>query len=468
MSSVSRDHLVPQVVRAIQTVLCDAPEQLERSSGLLVRKRAVTGAKLAQTLILGWLSQPDAGMGELAQQAAEVGLDISAQGLDKRMTRRTATFLLQLLEVALGQVVMADPVSVGLLSRFNAVCLEDSTTIALPAELEELFRGTGGGGSVASCKIFARLDVVSGQLTCSSLQDGRKADAKSPLRAVEVPARTLHLRDRGFTEVDRWAQEQAQQEWVLSYLRGDVGIFEEDGTPIDLLSRLTQQGERGEWRVLVGQCRLPMRLFFEKVTPEVAAFRRSKLKEDNRQRGQALSERTRRLADWSVAVTTVPEELLRWEEALVLLRLRWQIELLFKLWKHEGNLEYWRTGNPERLLCEVVAKLLGLLIQHWMLIVSCWHDPHRSLVKAAKALRRQVALLSTALAGDWDLASAVTRILKVVGASAHVNKRTDAPSSSQLLLRGTNRWSSKPVRPWKRYRKKRVWKSPFRNKPSSS
>jgi len=190
MTSVSQEHVLPQVVQALHTVLCEAPKDLERSSGRRVRKKKGTGATLAQTLILGWLSNPRAGMGELAQQAAEVGLAITATGRENRRSRRTATFLLDLFEVALGQVVLADPVSIGLLERFSAVCLEESTTMTLPAELADLCRGSGGKASPAACKLFARLDVLRGQRTWSRLHDGCSADGKSPLRAVRVPART--------------------------------------------------------------------------------------------------------------------------------------------------------------------------------------------------------------------------------------------------------------------------------------
>lgn len=457
MVSVSHLHLVPQVVQALQTVLCEAPQQLECCSGLLQRKRKVSGPLLAQTLILGWLRNPKAGMEELAQQAAEVGLSISATGLEKRMNGRTIAFLRELLNVAIGQVVMADPVAIGLLDRFQCVCLEDSTSVCLPSELTDLFQGCGGNSSPAACKLFARLDMLRGQLTCSPLLDGRCADAKSPLRDHLVPTRTLHIRDKGFTNVDRWAQEQQREEWVLTYLRGDLLIFDEQGHPLDLLPRLASASPQGEWRVLVGALRLPMRLFFERVPLEVATSRRRKLKAETAARRQTLSPKVSQLAAWNLAVTTVAEELLSWQEALVLLRLRWQIELLFKLWKQQGVWDGSSSSLPERIGCEVLAKLLGFLIQHWMLIVSCWHNPHRSLVKAAKAFRSQIALLSTALAGDWDLREAVERMLKVVGASAPLSRRADAPATSQLLLEGSNRWPSKPPQPWKPYRKVKKW-----------
>ncbi len=53
----------------------------------------------------------------------------------------------------------------------------------------------------------------------------------------------------------------------------------------------------------------------------------------------------------------------------MLVRERWQIELLFKLWKPYGCLDEWRTSHPWRILCEVDAKLMGLLLQHWRFLL---------------------------------------------------------------------------------------------------
>jgi IS4 transposase len=41
-----------------------------------------------------------------------------------------------------------------------------------------------------------------------------------------------------------------------------------------------------------------------------------------------------------------------------LYRVRWQIELLFKLWKSQGRLDKSLGHRGERVLCEVLAKLL--------------------------------------------------------------------------------------------------------------
>jgi hypothetical protein len=45
------------------------------------------------------------------------------------------------------------------------------------------------------------------------------------------------------------------------------------------------------------------------------------------------------------------------------------MELLYKLWKQYGRIDEWRTANPWRILCELYAKLIGLLLQHWLMLL---------------------------------------------------------------------------------------------------
>ena len=44
---------------------------------------------------------------------------------------------------------------------------------------------------------------------------------------------------------------------------------------------------------------------------------------------------------------------------MVLLRVRWQIELLFKLFKSHTQVDTWQSQKPWRILCEVYAKIGG-------------------------------------------------------------------------------------------------------------
>ena len=96
-------------------------------------------------------------------------------------------------------------------------------------------------------------------------------------------------------------------------------------------------------------------------------------------------------------ITNVPTELLNLTEALLVTRIRWQVELLFTLWKSHGRLDEWRTTKPARMLCELYAKLLALVFQQWILAASSWRDPERSLFKAADLVAQG--------AGDLAIAS---------------------------------------------------------------
>lgn len=449
--SVPQEDLLPQVELAMRNVLVQAATALARPTGLIQRQGKVTGANLAQTLVLGWLSNPDSTLEELAQFGKDAGLDITAEGLDNRFTQRAVRFFQELFHVTLGQVVIADPVALPLLERFTAVELEDSSVVPLPDELETLFRGCGGGnnsgeGNKSSFKLFARLDMLRGGLTCSTLQEGRYADVKSPLREAR-PAGTLSIRDRGFVDISGWQEEVAQGCEILSYYKTGIKLFELDGTPINLVEKLKGALARGEFEVLVSaQQQFPMRLLFERVPKEVADARKRSLRQEAKKHGRVCSPESLELANWTLALTTVAAPRLSLVEALILLRLRWQIELLFKLWKSHGQLDQWRTHKPERILCEVYAKLIGLLMQHWMLIVGCWHEPHRSLVKAAKAVRKHAIMLAATLLGPVDFHKTLLLIQQATTVGARLNSREDAPNTSQLVQTRRNVYSSQPIK----------------------
>jgi len=110
--------------------------------------------------------------------------------------------------------------------------------------------------------------------------------------------------------------------------------------------------------------RLPCRLLAKRVPAEVAEKRRERLRERQRRKGRKYRDADPwALAEWTLYATNVPEAMLRVDEALVLATCRWQIELLWKLWKSQGRIDESRSNKPWRILCEIYAKLLGMAHQ---------------------------------------------------------------------------------------------------------
>ena len=122
------------------------------------------------------------------------------------------------------------------------------------------------------------------------------------------------------------------------------------------------------------------------------------------------------------------------EEALVVARARWQIELLFKLGKSRGQIDEWRSQKPWRILTELYAKLLGMLIQHWVLVISRWGEADKSLMKASKGVQMLALHLATAMGSVKALKDAIKLIGKCIARRCRVEKRKKVPSSFQLLL----------------------------------
>src|SRR5688572_29098449 len=114
---------IAEVAQALQYVLTELPERLAWQTGFSHRPTAkLTGAVLVQTLVLGWLAEPQASLGQLCQMAASLGVALSAQGLDQRFTEAAARLLQRVLDAAVQQVVAAaDPAALPLLQRFAAV-----------------------------------------------------------------------------------------------------------------------------------------------------------------------------------------------------------------------------------------------------------------------------------------------------------------------------------------------------------
>ena len=89
------------------------------------------------------------------------------------------------------------------------------------------------------------------------------------------------------------------------------------------------------------------------------------------------------------------------QEAQVLYRVRWQLELLFKLWKGVGEIDGgsgWRSQKPERILCEVYAKLPGQIVAQWVIVSSgAWKEEARNLHQMVQTIQKQCFRLASGL-----------------------------------------------------------------------
>lgn len=224
--------------------------------------------------------------------------------------------------------------------------------------------------------------------------------------------------------------------------RADVTIFLADqlDTSLDMLRFLSAQSQPvGEYTVWVGKtARLACRMLVVHLPHEVADQRKQRLRQDAQRRGITPSERSLALCEWNVFLTNLPAERLSVQQILICYALRWQVELIFKLWKSQAGLRFLPGKRKGRILCEVYAKLIGIALTHFLLAPLHFflidQNIEISLPKAHKILQYCARHLFTQIGQDHlalhtQLEDLFLRILR----SATKDKRVKNPSTLQRL-----------------------------------
>lgn len=412
----------------LQTLLIEEADRIGRESGFIQRQRKFSGASFAQTLIFGWQANAKASLEELCQSASQAGVGISVQGLYERLNSpKAAEFLHCLLLRSLEYAVEGHARSSTLLRRFNGIYLQDSSKVELPAPFARIWQGNQVGQ--ATLKVQTVLDYQTGRLDLR-FAHGRAHDCL--LQTTELPAGSLRLADLGYFKVGVFETLNARGVAWVSRLPARVGIWV-DGKVTHVLDWLNAQGgDHLDQIVELMAQRFTARFIAIRVPPHVAEERRKRIREAAKKRRHSqLKAETLGLCEWTLIVTNLDASELSAQDALRLLRLRWQIELLFKLWKQHLSLDEWRTQQPDRILTEVYAKLLLALVQHWLLILGCWDEERASLVKAASFLRKQAFHLLSALHDTAALTRTLTAVLSQL-VRCKIQKRKARPATFQL------------------------------------
>jgi hypothetical protein len=283
--------------------------------------------------------------------------------------------------------------------------------------------------------VQVQFDYCSGALNQVILQAGRAQDRNAPVQRAALPAGALRLADLGYFNLSVLATLSQQDVYWLTRLQAGTALYRPSGERLDLLALLHPQDiVTVDQEILVGsEQRLPCRLLAVRVPQEVADQRRRELRTEARHKGQTVSQTRLALAEWTLFITNAPRDKLTLREALTVARCRWQIELLFKLWKSHGHVDTSRSDHPWRVLCEVYAKLLAMVVQHWLFLVCCWTYPDRSLFKAAQTVRSHALHLAAHFGCGAQLVEAITVIQRCLAVGCRINKSRASPHTYQLL-----------------------------------
>jgi hypothetical protein len=432
----------------LQAVLASVPESEGRASGFVQRESKVTAVLFVQMLVLGCWRERVVKLADLVLVGRKLGVAVSIPGLNQRITGAAVALLRAVLSAALAHGQRGADERCASLVRFAAVYLQDSTQVNLPAGLASLWAGSGGNAAAAAAKVVLNYEYRSGVIAALQVVAGRTPDQGCRLTQQLAVRTSLHIFDLGFYALEALAQLAAAGSFFLCRHQYQSALHtrEEHPVRIDLLARLKAHHKRchrhdksadvWEFAALLGaRQRLPVRIVVNRLPPSVVAQRRRRIRANAQRRRTTPAPLTLALAEWNLFCTNVPADWWSTQQVIAAYRIRWQVELLFKLAKSQAGLDHIGDWRQERVLCFLYARLIVLVLSHHLTAPLRFPDERElSPAKALHLLQHSIHRLIHAAAHRWrGLRSWLAAFADECRALALKDQRTSRPSTYQHL-----------------------------------
>ncbi len=362
---------------------------------LVKRQRKFDGPLFLKTNVFSFLQKEHPSLSEIVQVASALGLSISEQGMDKRYDENAFKFLEAVFYEGAQKLLKSKvKVDLELLFKFNGVFICDTSIIDLPDYFHKMFPGLADKVNLkkSAIKLDTSIELLQGNLKIN-ITDGIVADNKTD-SAVELgKPGSLQLRDLGYFDLSRKLKQVKNDVYFVSKYTSGVKLYGENGNEIDLLELLkklkNKKHSNYEIVAYAGKAeRVPVRVILHKIEDDKAIKKKQKRsKRKSKKNKSKQTKLSKALGEWSVLITNVSKETLNGKECYDVYRMRWQIELIFKLWKDYCKVDESNSKNPWRILCEVYAKLIGVLVQHWITLNGQWQRKNKSYKKGFQAVR---------------------------------------------------------------------------------
>ncbi|MBM4464249.1 MAG: IS4 family transposase [Chloroflexi bacterium] len=414
-----------------------------RKTKFVQRLSSLDGRRFLQTMVFGFIEDPDASLNDLSQVCLDLGVDITPQGLDQRINDKAVVFLKEMFAKAMDKFKNKIPLPLPILQQFSAIYLTDSTMQSLPVNMADEFTGSGGDASEASLKVQLVFDFLLGNLAQVAFRPGREPDQKYRDYVDLLPAGSLSITDLGYFCLDAFKAIMLERKaYFLSRLLTKTGLLTPAGERINLYEMLWSRPRQAfEINVLMGtrpQHQLPCRLICIPAPQEVADQRRRKAKEKARRRGRTPSKEYLALLGWTILVTSVPTHMLSIQQVALLYGVRWQVELVFKLWKSYCGLKRVAGLRRERVLVELYAKMIGIVLTHFLIAplrMPQGSQANREIspMKVRKTFRRFARDLNRSLSRLTDFQNVLSEMLTHIRRFGFKDKRKKEPNVCHAL-----------------------------------
>lgn len=353
-------------------------ERLARGSRFIERSTSrLSGWMFLELHLLLESNGRDFSLSDMCQELSDRhGVELTKQSLDERFNTFAAGFMRQCYgllfkqTLGLGQQQAAH-------AHFSRVVLTDSTSFQLPGQLAAFYRSNGGSTSGSSVKLHQQYELLGGSILRLDIRDGKENDALF-LQGLDYEhvSKELHILDLGYYKPKHLQALDEAGGFFISRYKTNTSLYTKNKAGKLVLldwQQLLGQVEQGgnclpEVYLGKGKNRLKVRLIVQKVPAEVAEKRAAKQRRKQANQSKSgkyswkTSEAKKQLMGYNIYLTNTAAEQLSPAQVALYYKLRWQIELLFKIWKSIMEIDKVGRMSIFRFECYLYSRLIAILL----------------------------------------------------------------------------------------------------------
>ncbi len=381
----------------------------------------------------------------------EYGLDhqieICKQSINERMNQKGVLFLKELIQLILNKAVDKKELDIHSVKR---LLIKDSTSFQLDESLSDVYPGSGGSGSKAAIRFQFEFDYQQRKITDISLHPFNNQDIKNAMGTLnKIEKGDLIIRDLGYISMEFLEAIIDKEAYFLSRLNASTKVYEKRGgeyKPFNFSSVLKEMKKQKlsymETEVYIGARKLKQRMVIYLLPNDIYQKRLRSRKQIQKKKGhpKEIKKDYKIRAHFNIFITNMSRDQIETEKIWSLYRLRWQIEIIFKIWKSIVSINRVKKVKRDRLEIYLYSRLL-LIVLGWNIISTIGHWLYRyenkaiSIYKSYKVVIQELEKRGTELL--MDIKKMNVFLLKFYKTSRKRNileKRGDEPSSFEIFL----------------------------------
>ena len=330
------------------------------------------GFKFLDMLLFTELNHKKLSLNSMALQLQErYGIILSKQAVDWRFSDLSINFLKIVFQKAL-KIKIEKNAKIDF-TKFEKVRIKDSTSFELPENMKDKYPKSKNNVKTAHVRIQFEYDIRNGKILDLSLHPFKEQDISDASKTVDdIGINELVIRDLGYIRIDVLRKIEEKESFYLNRLGFNTNIYkkkEEEYIQINLGEVYKQMRRKKIFRmvkeVYIGKKeKFKTRMIIERLPDAEYQKRIVKAKIAASRKGWNLSDEYKAQQGLNVFITNteIPANQVR-----LLYTLRWQIELMFKIWKSIGEINKVKKMKVERFETFLFAKLIWIVV-NWQIM----------------------------------------------------------------------------------------------------